>query len=157
MKIAFFGHAQFCKNKQPYTDALRSILDERVGNQSAELMFGGYGDFDSFAHRFCKDYQKEHPNVRLVYVTPYLTEDHQRRVLDPIKKDFDEIIYPALEHVPMRFAIVQRNAWMAKEADLVICYVLHDWGGAYKACKKAAKMNKELINLAPLESEERLW
>ena len=59
--------------------------------------------------------------------------------------------------MPKRFAISKRNLWMAQAADLVICYVEHDWGGAYKACHRAARMKKEVINLAPLSPDEHFW
>ena len=53
---------------------------------------------------------------------------------------YDGTIYPPLENVPKRLAIIKRNEWMVDHADVIVAYVLHDWGGAndmlqYAACK----------------------
>lgn len=37
---------------------------------------------------------------------------------------------------------------MADRADLVICYIEHNEGGAYKTVKYASEQNKPIINLA---------
>jgi len=29
------------------------LLEEKIGNCDAEIFLGGYGEFDSFAHRIC--------------------------------------------------------------------------------------------------------
>ena len=49
--------------------------------------------------------------------------------------------------IPPRFAILKRNEWMVEHADLVIAYVRHEWGGAYKMYRHAEKMQKEIFNL----------
>ena len=44
---------------------------------------------------------------------------------------YEETILPdGIESVPPRFAISWRNKWMIKEADIVVCYITHSWGGA---------------------------
>ena len=45
-------------------------------------------------------------------------------------------------------AIQIRNREMVDRADLVICYILHNEGGAYKTVKYASKQNKPIINLS---------
>jgi len=37
---------------------------------------------------------------------------------------------------------------MAEQADFVIAYIAHEWGGAYKTYKHAEKKQKEIFNLA---------
>ena len=41
-----------------------------------------------------------------------------------------------------------RNREMVDRADLVICYIEHKEGGAYKTIKYASEQNKPIINLA---------
>ena len=49
--------------------------------------------------------------------------------------------------VPPRYAIDRRNKWMLKQADFVVTYITHDWGGAAKFAKMAEKQGKKVINL----------
>lgn len=59
-----------------------------------------------------------------------------------------ETVFPeGLEMVPPRFAIVHRNRWMVHEADMVIAYVTHDWGGAAKMVVLAEKKGKKIVRI----------
>ena len=49
------------------------------------------------------------------------------------------IIYPELDNVPLRFAISKRNKWMVEQADIVIAYITHTYGGAYATYRHAKK------------------
>ena len=150
MVIAFFGHAHYFQRDDDERKILY-LLKDRVEDEPSELYFGGYGQFDSFAARCGRKYKQEHPNTRLIFITPYITVEYQKNQLEYARYMYDDIIYPALERVPLRFAIPHRNRWMAESADLVICYVNCTWGGAYKACLHAKKKGKEIINLAGME------
>ena len=50
-------------------------------------------------------------------------------------------------------AITKRNQSMIDRADLVVCYVEHESGGAYKAMKYAEKTGKTVINIADHSNE----
>jgi len=41
-----------------------------------------------------------------------------------------------------------RNREMVERADLIICYIEHNRGGAYQAIQYAEKRGKTIINLA---------
>lgn len=109
---------------------------------------GGYGAFDSFALFVGKEFKKTHPNTSLVFVTPYITIEYQKNHLEYLKTMYDDIIYPELEKVPLKFAISHRNKWMVEKADIVVAYVLHASSGAYKTYKYARTKGKEIFNLA---------
>lgn len=144
MIVTFCGHSHFFSTTE-YKNKLISILEKKIGDSSAELYLGGYGEFDSFCYACCKEYQQDHPLVRLVYVTPYLK-------IDPIyEKNYDSVIYPALEDKPKRYAISYRNKYMVEKADLIIAYINHDWGGAYKTYEYAMRKNKRIINLCDIK------
>ena len=49
--------------------------------------------------------------------------------------------------MPPRFAIARRNGWMLKQADFVVTYVTHDWGGAAQFAEKARRQGKTVLNL----------
>ena len=150
MIVTFCGHSDFLPNEK-YRQALNDIFDERIGDEPAELFIGGYGEFDSFVYACAKRYQSSHPKTKLIFVTPYITEDYQKNHLKYKENEYDGIIYPEIEHVPLRFAISHRNRWMAEKAELVIAYVSHSFGGAYSMLKAAKSQKKEIINLASLE------
>ena len=59
----------------------------------------------------------------------------------------DTSIYPPIENVPPRFAISKRNEWMMTNADLVIAYVNHNYGGAYQSLQVAKRRKKKIINI----------
>ena len=150
MILSFCGHASFSAT-EALEKCLLKFLDGVIGQEPAFFYLGGYGAFDEFAYATCKKYKETHPNVRLVYITPYITEEYQKKVLALETKRYDEIIYPEIENKPLRFAISYRNQWMMEKADIVIAFVAHDWGGAYKSYQYAKRKGKRIFNLANTE------
>ena len=144
MIITFCGHSTFFKSTE-IEEQLLSILQSQVGDTSCEFYLGGYGAFDGFAREICRKFQKEHPQTKLVYVTPYL--DIDKFTLDL----YDESVYPPIEDKPRKFAISYRNKWMVENADLVIAYINHSSGGAYTTYQHAKRKKKQIINLGKLD------
>lgn len=75
--------------------------------------------------------------ARFLNVHPFVTRKQRLIVLIlaylKARQDisyYDSTVYPPLETVPRRFAISQRNRWMVEATDVVVAYVLCDWGGA---------------------------
>ncbi len=147
MIVTFCGHAHFSKTEE-YERKVLAFLEEKVGDQPAEMYLGEYGEFDGFAYDCCQKYKAIHPNISLVFVTPYLTATYQCNHLEYQKTRYDSILYPEIEDKPTKYAIIYRNKYMAEKADYVIAYVRHDWGGAYTTYKHAQKKGKEIFNLA---------
>ena len=141
MIITFFGHSDFIKTSE-LEEKMLSVLSDLVSDEPAELFLGGYGGFDSFALECGKKYKKDHPNVRLVLVTPYLNRGFCNSA------DYDETVYPPIERTPPRFAISKRNQWMIEQADGVVAYVNRSLGGAAKALDLARRKNKIIFNIA---------
>ena len=143
MIITFCGHSSFRSTKE-YEDEMLSLLENTVGENFAKLYLGGYGAFDEFAYKVGKKYQENHPKVKLILIIPYI---NNRKNDLSCENQYDEIIYPGLENVPYRFAIPRRNKWMIDQADLVIAYVDHPWGGAYQTYLYAERSKKKIFNL----------
>ena len=80
------------------------------------------------------------PYIVSVLVLPYLDKKTDA-------SDYDYTTYPPLERVPRRYAIPRRNQWMVKESDVLVAYVLHDWGGAAAMLNYAIRRKKEIIRL----------
>ena len=149
MIITFCGHGNFNKT-EAFERIVLEILEDKIGDNTAEIYLGEYGDFDRFAYDCCQKYKNIHPNISLIFITPYITEEYQKNHLIHQKKRFDAIIYPELEKVPLRFAISCRNKYMVDKSDIVIAYVNHKWGGAYQTYKYAKSKKKDIFNLAEL-------
>ena len=150
MIFAFCGHADFSGTVE-YEKKVLDFLGERVGNNEAEMLLGGYGGFDQFAYECCKKYKKDHPKIRLIYVTPYMTVEYQKKQLAEAQCRYDGIMYPAIEGKPLRYAILERNKRMAEMADCVICAITHSFGGAYQMYCLAKRKNKEIYNITGKE------
>ena len=75
------------------------------------------------------------------------TKSHLDRI-DSIRNDYDEVIFPPLETVPLKFAIRERNKWMIRECDYVIAYVTHGWGGAAQTLRYAYVKEKTIFRIA---------
>ena len=74
-----------------------------------------------------------------------IVEFHKRGRYD--NKLYDASMYPPIEGVPPKFAILKRNEWMMEKADLIISCVKRTSGGAYKSLKKAISKKKKIINV----------
>lgn len=91
--------------------------------------------------------KKKYPYIRVILVFAYLD-----KLFDDVDKKFnkqtyDEIIYPPLESVPKRYAIVARNKWMADRSDHIIFYVNCSFGGAVKKLEYAIIKGKSYTNI----------
>lgn len=145
MIISMFGHATFLPNEDDEKRVISII--EKISNQSKVIFYlGGYGSFDSFALNCAQKYKNIYPQSKIYFITPYLGKwiDNRRKLYQGL---YDEVIYPNLENVPPKFAIVKRNQWMIKNSDYVICYVSVGFGGAYQSMLYAQKQNKPYLNL----------
>ena len=148
MTVVFCGHSTYIEKNNDKKKVLE-ILEERVGENSCEFFLGEYGRFDFFAYDCAKAFKEKHPNAKLIFVTPYVIDQRGKEYASYKRKKFDMIIYPELERAPLRYAISHRNRWMIKQADIVISYIDHQYGGAYAMYRQAKAQNKELYNIAP--------
>ena len=147
MIITFIGHGTL-----PISESQRNKIKTEILNYAHlnDVVFycGGHGDFDNVCASICREIKGTIPNIEIVYVSPYLTSSQQEKMkflLD--SKLYDSTIYPPIENVPPRYAITKRNEWMVDQADVIIAYVSHEYGGAYKTLTYAKRKNKTIINL----------
>lgn len=133
----------FCGHKEiSEPDKLQRWLVETVEaliQRGADTFYlGGYGAFDRLAANVVWSKKRLYPSVQSILVLPYLD-----RAVDAT--DYDSTIYPPLENVPRRFAISRRNEWMVDHSDVVVAYVIHEWGGAATTLRYAKRKHKEII------------
>lgn len=148
MTISFFGHSEICGTAE-LEKKLFSSLKEVLNDEPCELLFGGYGMFDSLAYRCCRKLIDDGNcyKLKFIFVTPYVTESYLKNHTSNKTLVFDEIVYPPIEKVPYKFAISARNRWIAEQSDTLITYVNRKCGGAYSACLHAKKEAKHLLAL----------
>ena len=142
MIISFFGHSSFYDNKITVCNVV-DILEKKINNKDVEFYLGNYGSFDTFAYNVAKEYQSRNTNAKLVFITPYLNNER----CNEFSKKCDSSVYPEIEKIPLKYAIIERNKWVVRKSDLIIFYYKF-LGGTAIAYDYAIKKRKTIINLA---------
>ena len=137
MNVTFCGHAQIWQS-QEIEKWLFDVTQSLIEQGAATFYLGGYGAFDSLAASVLREQKKRYPHIELVLVLAYLNTGYG-------VSSYDSTVYPPLETVPRRFAISHRNRWMVEAADVVVAYVLHDWGGAATTLRYTEKIGRQIV------------
>ena len=150
IQLLFFGHRYIdnpLKVEELLETKIRKLINEK---EYIEFLVGRNGDFDRCASSAILRVRK---NVRannsaLVLMLPYATAEYlnNEEYFNGYYTDV-EISYKASIAHP-KAAIQIRNREMVTRADLIICYVEENSGGAYKTVQYAEKVSKTIINLA---------
>ena len=149
MIITFVGHSKMAISKLLSAEIKQTILENLSDNDHTIFYCGGYGDFDNHCAAICREIKREIQNCEIIFVTPYITPSQQDKIKYLIdSKLYDDTVYPPLEDVLPRFAITKRNEWMIDKADIIVAFVNHEYGGAYKTLKYAQRKKKQIINLS---------
>ena len=150
--VVFFGHRYIdnpLKVEELLEEHIRKLINEK---EYVDFVVGRNGEFDqcvsSTVLRVRKNYRDD--NSSLILVLPYPTSEYVNN-----KKYFEEyyseieISFAASKAHP-KSAIQIRNREMVDRADLVICYVESNHGGAWQTVEYALKQGKMVINLSNL-------
>lgn len=138
MRATFCGHSDTIDNgniKPWLIDTLKNLIHEGYD----EFYIGAYGNFDSMSAQAVNELKKDFPYIKCIFVTPYLNKEYNKLL-------YSECIYPPLEKIPKRLAIIKRNEWMVNNRDAVISYVVRPFGGANKTLIFAEQKNKRIIS-----------
>ena len=149
MIVTFCGHRNLSDNtigERLINTITKLFLKATTDNLPISFYCGGYGEFDYLAENTVDKVRNNFPNTRCekLFITPYITQSYQWRNKQ-MKQRFDDIIYPPIENVPYKYAIIRRNEWMIDAADFVIAYVKYSWGGASRSLEYAKRKNKNII------------
>lgn len=137
MWITFCGHKEI-SDRERVEQWLRQVCADLIEQGADEFFLGGYGQFDFICASVLRELKKVYPHIRLILVLPYLNSNM-------LTDGYDETVYPPLESVPRRYAIVRRNEWMVNESDVVVACVLHSFGGAARTLDYARRKKKQII------------
>jgi len=143
----FIGHSNAPEGIAPKLaeEVERHIVEYGV----TTFLVGNYGQFDRMSAAAVKKAKRQHPEIKLFLMLPYLPG--QGRSL-PDMEGYDGTIYPeGMENVPPKLAIPRLNRIMVQKANCAIAYVTHSWGGAAKTLEQAQKRERRgemvIINL----------
>lgn len=145
--VAFFGHRDVM-----VTGSLEHKLEEVVQH----LILDGYrefwccdqGNFDWVSRIVMRRMKKRYPDISLCCLCAYNPNRYSKLKQDFWFEDFD-FIYPAeAAYGPQKFAILRRNKYIVEHADVFVCYVTRQSGGAYRALNLARQKGKRIFNLA---------
>ena len=148
--VAFFGHRyvdNIIKVENLLEEQIQKLIDE---NEYVDFLVGRNGDFDQCVSSSVLRVRKNHrgDNSALVLVLPYPTAEYlnNENYFHAYYTDI-EISHAASMAHP-KSAIQIRNREMVDRADLIICYIEHEKGGAWQTVEYAIKQGKTVINLA---------
>lgn len=145
---AFFGHRDISITNS-LTAKLEETLEDLINQGVDEFWCCEQGDFDWIARLTILKLKKEFPHIKVCYVLAYRTLLNSEISQNYLEDTYDDIIYPEIaEKGHPKFAITRRNRYIVENADIVVCYIVRQSGGAFKAVKIAEKLNKKIINLA---------
>lgn len=120
---------------------LNKSIEYFIQNGAKTFYLGGYGAFDVKVVSVIHKMKAFYPWIESVLVIPYL--DFKPDCLQTAL--YDSFVYPPLETVPRRVAILRRNQWMAEQCDVLIAYIQRETGGAYQTLQWAKKKNKFIL------------
>ena len=138
----FFGHRDCPASLKP---KLRAMVVELIERHGVDRFYVGHqGAFDAMVRAVLLELAEVYPHISYAVVLEQLPSPRDESVWD-----FSDTIFPeGLETVPPRFAIARRNEWMLRQADFVVTYITHSWGGAAQYAEKAQRQGKRVLNLA---------
>lgn len=144
MKVCtFFGHRN---TPMEVEEKLKMRIEQIITEGKADtFLIGNNGNFDALAEKVLKELSKRFSDIKYSVVLAYIPRE--KKFWDTT--DYSKTVYPkCLEGVPPKYAISKRNEWMLKEADIVITYVTHHFGGSGRFKELAEKKGKTVINIA---------
>ena len=140
MVCTFFGHRDCAELDKAY---VYKAVEDAIQEGADVFLVGHQGRFDRMVYACLRQLRKNYPQIEVNVVLSRLPENGDESI------DKADTVFPeAVDNGLPRFAIDRRNRWMLRRADMVICYVKHSWGGAYKYVSLAVKQGKTVRNIA---------
>ena len=136
MIVTFCGHREVLL-KEDVRLWLYKKVEKLIQAGANTFALGGNGEYDQMAASVVFELKRKYPKIKSILVLPYAN-----KLIDTSL--YDGILYPDMEGISKQYAIIHRNHWMVDWADVVVSYVEHEWGGAYKTLAYA-KSKKKII------------
>lgn len=139
-----FGHRNVFEN---ISDKLDQAIESAI-QQGCEIFYtGAMGNFDSLFSSAIRRAKKNYPQIKLICVKPYFTNDINTNK-DYYVALYDDIIIPdELADIHYKAAINARNRWMIDNSDIIVVYTVRNYGGAYEALKYAKRNRRTVFTI----------
>lgn len=147
MTVSFCGHREI-KDRTAVESWLAELLPQLIELGAKDFLLGGYGAFDELAAAMLIKFRAGGAPIRVLLVAAYLDR--------ATRGDYDEVIYPGIETVPPRLAIIRRNEWMVDSSDILAACVCGSIGGAARTLEYARHRRKKVILYPDLSSRDVL-
>ena len=148
--VSFFGH-RYIERGMEIENRLDELLHDLITQKEyVDFLIGRDGEFDIIASAAIKRAINKYAygNTHFTLVLPYMKaeyRDNEKEFLDYY--DEVDVCYESSIAHP-KVAIQIRNRSMVDRSDLVVCYVQHNSGGAYRTLQYAEKQGKRIINIS---------
>lgn len=137
----FFGHRDAPEEIQPMLE--KAVLEMIHYHHVDTFYVGCEGRFDAMAQRTLDTLRSKYPEIISFIVLSRYKPD----MADVFTCRLSTILPEGAEFYPPRFAVSRRNRWMLGQAECVITYIRHSWGGAAQFAAQAERQNKTIIRL----------
>lgn len=136
----FIGHKNISKEIEL---SLENLLTDLILNKNVTMFYvGTHGDFDYAVQKILKNLKNQYRHIDYNVVLAYFPTKKDEN------KDYFNTIYPeCLENVPKKYAIIERNKWMIKKSNFLVCYVDNTFSNANKFKEFAERIGKKVFNL----------
>lgn len=148
--VSFFGH-RHVEYSSEIESRLEKLLYEFITQKEyVDFLIGRDGDFDILASSAIKRaiHKYEYGNTHFTLVLPYQRAEYRDNEQSYLQY-YDEVeICTDSANAHPKSAIQVRNHNIVDRSDLVVCFIQHKSGGAYKTIQYAKNQGKRIINLA---------
>lgn len=148
--VSFFGHRYVEKPSEIEKQLDKLLHDIIIQKEYIEFLIGRDGDFDILASAAIKRATQKYGygNTSFILVLPYIKAEYRNNEQSYLEY-YDEIeICAESAEAHYKSAIQMRNRKLVDRSNLVVCYIQHKSGGAYKTIQYAEKQGKKILNLA---------
>ncbi len=149
MKICSFAGHSIIPHEEEVKIKLKKEIINLIEKESVTTFYsGGKGTFDWLCAHTVNNLRKNYPFIKTYWMLAYFPIKFDEYDTAIIKELFDGTLYPDIETVRKRFAILERNKFMVDESDFLIAYV--KYGGRAEKTLKYAQKKKDIkiINIA---------
>ena len=136
--VSFAGH-RVIPNVLSLRNKLKEIIENLIEKGYTIFLNGSIGNFDNLCASILFQLKRKYPKIKIYRIVAY-----KNKILN--KGNYDDVIYPDIKSSNLSFRVRERNRWIVKNSDILICYIRNTKNsGAYNTVLYAKMLNKEII------------
>lgn len=142
--VCFLGHRD-CPTDTQTENKLKEVIKNLIENGYYEFWVCDNGLFDWLSRMVLSELNKLYSHLVISFV---LSNEVSEFTYTQLSEKYEIIIPEDAIKAAGKLKIIKRNEYIVRNAEVIICYIDHPSGGAYRAVKLAEKLNKKIINIA---------